>query len=70
MKLTSAVAQALAGEPNRPQAGHAGQEKESTIGEAHALLANISLALIVFHVLGVALGSFVHRENLIRAMIT
>jgi cytochrome b len=68
--LSSVVAQALAGEPNRPQAGHAGQEKESMIGEAHALLANISLALIVFHVLGVALASFVHRENLIRAMIT
>ena len=67
---SSAVAQALAGEPNRPQAGHAGQEKESMIGEAHALLANISLALIVFHLFGVALGSFVHRENLVRAMIT
>ncbi len=40
------------------------------IGEAHALLANISLALIVFHIFGVALGSFVHRENLVRAMIT
>ena len=53
-----------------PQAGHPGQEKESTIGKAHVLLANISLALIVFHVLGVALASFVHRENLAHAMIT
>ena len=47
-----------------------GDEKESTIGEAHAALANISLGLIVFHVLAVALASFVHRENLARAMIT
>ena len=68
--LSSAVAQALAQEPNRPQAGQAGQAKESMIGEAHAVLANISVALIVFHLLGVALGSFVHRENLVRAMIT
>jgi cytochrome b len=67
--LSSAVAQALAGESNRSQAGQASQQKESMIGEAHALLANISLALVVFHVLGVALASFVHRENLIRAMI-
>ena len=68
--LSSAIAQALAQEPNRPQAGQAGQAKESMIGEAHAVLANISLALIVFHLFGVALGSFVHRENLVRAMIT
>ena len=42
----------------RRQGGHAGQESESAIGEAHAAFANITLGLIVLHILGVALASF------------
>jgi cytochrome b len=38
--------------------------------EFHELIADITLALIIFHVLGVVLASFVHHENLVRAMIT
>jgi cytochrome b len=64
------VTQAFAEEERGAQAGLRGEEHESAIGEAHAVLANIALALIVFHILGVALASFVHRENLVRAMIT
>lgn len=38
--------------------------------ETHEVLANGALILIGLHVLGVALASFEHRENLVKAMFT
>lgn len=38
--------------------------------DLHEGLANLSLALVAVHVLGVVVSSFAHRENLIKAMLT
>lgn len=48
----------------------AGERAESVLGELHGTLANITLALVILHVLGVGLASVVHRENLVAAMIS
>ena len=61
---------------NGNEAGHRalaekrGGEAESTIGELHALMANITVALVVAHIFGVVVASVVHKENLVLAMIT
>jgi cytochrome b len=47
-----------------------GEQTESTISELHGLIANITVALVVAHIFGVAVASFVHKENLVLAMIT
>jgi cytochrome b len=47
-----------------------GEETESTIGELHGLMANITVALVAAHIFGVVVASFVHKENLVLAMIT
>lgn len=57
-------------EEGRATIGASGEGEESAIAELHGTLANITLALVILHVLGVGLASVVHRENLVAAMIT
>jgi cytochrome b len=40
------------------------------VEEVHEAFANLTVGLIVFHVLGVLLSSFEHGENLVKSMIT
>ena len=54
---------------HRALAKAGGEQSESTIGELHGLFANITVALVVAHIFGVAVASVVHKENLVLAMI-
>jgi len=62
-----------AGEMAGPMAGWLagiGEPGVEALEEVHELFANLTLALVVVHLVGVVLASLQHRESLVRAMFT
>lgn len=45
-------------------------ELTALLGEAHELLGNIMIALVIVHVVGVAVDWLLTRENIVKAMVT
>ena len=45
-------------------------QTEHALEEVHETLANVTLALVLLHVVGVAVASLSHRENLVKSMLT
>lgn len=66
---SAGIASAQADEETREN-GKGDKAREEFWEELHELAANVTLGLVILHILGVILASRAHHENLVRAMVT
>ncbi len=67
--LTYGIGESAAG-PFAALGGNPGGFWSEAMEEIHEVLANLTLLLVFVHVGGVIVSSLLHRENLVRAMLT
>ena len=68
--VIATVAHAEENEAGGSGEAEGGEGGKSIVGEVHGALANLTLALVVLHVLGVGFASYAHRENLFATMLS
>ena len=68
--IESARASGRDDDRGRDRDEHRAEAYEEFWEETHEVLSNLTLALVAFHIAGVVVSSRLHRENLVKAMIT
>ncbi|MFO0996958.1 MAG: cytochrome b/b6 domain-containing protein [Alphaproteobacteria bacterium] len=69
-KVSSSTYTATAGDEGEKSHRKEGRRRGSVWRGIHETFANLTLMLVIVHIGGVFLASIVHRENLVRAMIS
>lgn len=65
-----ALVASAAADENRAERHNGADEKKSAMKKYHEVLANITLGLVIIHIMAVVWASIAHRENLAWSMVT